>query len=218
MPGMVRTLAVYLLAATSIVLLVLGGLATIWTFAWTVEKEYMVSVSAPEGLAWTLWVPHPGVTIPWTSQGSIASVGAVETPAGVLLNITGTGGAQVRFAATAIGFGSDPFGIGPGFNLTGREGLGPNATYRVWRESSDPAANISLSGGLFLDATRLDESWECGDVGFHGYLDEGWNNLPRGIGDCVLGVSSVPGLIPASLLVPGVILAILAWRRRRERP
>ena len=212
--GVVRIPRPSLLAIGAIVLLVLGGLATFWTFAWWTDSGYVVSVAVPDEVSWSLWVPDPGTTIPWTTDGSAAVVGPLDTPFGVLLNLTGTGPARVRFSTTRIGFGADPFQLRTPINLSGREGQWPTGTYRVWRQSSDAAANMSVASGLPFSAARLDESWQCGGSGFSGYPAEGWNILPIGFGDCVGLISSVPGLIPAALLVPGSVMAIIAWRRR----
>lgn len=197
----------------SIVLLLLGGLATFWTvFGWT-EAGYVVNVAAPDDLAWTLWIPQPDRSMPLTTQGSVAVIGTVETAYRPLLTVTGTGGARIRYSTGGIALAADwpP----PHVNLTGREGQWPNGTYRIWRHSSDPAANLTLTSNLPSRATGLDGSWECGGSAFVGYPQEGWNAMPIAFGDCLGLVLFPPGTIPATLLIPGTALAAVAWRRQR---
>lgn len=203
------------IAVAAIVLLGLGATATFATVAWWVETSYGVSVSARDDVEWTLWVPNPGNPMPWTTVGTVAVAGAMTTPYGTLLNLTGRGSADVRFSTGGIGFGSGAFDLAPPVNLSGRQGQWPNGTYAVWRHTSDSAANLSVASGLGFHAARLDESWNCGGSGFVGYLREGWNLLPIRFGDCLGLVSSVPGLIPAALLVPGTVLAVVVRRRGR---
>ncbi|HKW42688.1 MAG TPA: hypothetical protein VJP06_00750 [Thermoplasmata archaeon] len=205
------------IAVTSALLFAAGALATYWSLAWSVDAGYEVSVSAPGGVTWILWVPHPGIPMTGTTTGSITVVGPVQTVYGTLLNLSGTGSGMVRFAVHTIGYGSDPFRVGPLINLTGREGQGPTRTYHVLRQSSDAAANLTVTGSLPFSATRLDATWGCGGGGFVGSPAEGWNALPWGFGDCVVSASPVPALILAALFVPAALLAVIAWGRREHR-
>lgn len=199
------------LAGISIILLLLGGLATFWTvFEWT-DESYDVSIAAPHTLEWTLWIPQPDRSTPFTTQGSIVVIGTVETAYGPLLNITGMGGAHIRYSTGGFAMAADspPSSL----NLTGREM--PNRTYHMWRQSSDPAANLSLTSHHPSRAASLDRSWQCGGGGFFGYAMEGWNAMPVAFGDCVGLVLFPSGTIPATLLVPGTALAAVAGRRQR---
>lgn len=175
-----------------------------------------MNINAPGTVAWTLWIPQPERTMPMRIEGALTAVGTAETSYGRLLNITGTGSGRVRFSTAEVAFGANPFQLVPPVSLTGRDGQGPNGSYRIWRQSSDPAANITLSSSLPFSAVRLDESYQCGGVGFYGYPQEGWNALPMLFGDCVGLLVWPPGVIPTILLVPGVAFMAADLRRRRR--
>ena len=197
----------------AIILLLLGGIATFWTVAWWVERSYLVTVSAPDGLSWTMWLPHQTVPMTWTTDGNARVVGVVETPYGARLNVTGPGTARIRFAFPVIGFGEKPWDLGPHVNLTRQEGGRPGGDYRVWRQTSDSSANVSVNGIILERAYRLGEDWQCGGPGYFDYPQEGWSQVRPLLGDCVAMIFLFPGIVPAALRVPGMILAVVAHRR-----
>lgn len=204
-------------AIAAAVLLVLGGLAAFASVAWWKETRYVASISAPDGVPWILWIPQADPPMPVAIEGSAVVEGSVSTTLGPLLNVTGTGSARLRFAASSIGFGADPFDIGPHVNLTGRNGTWPAGVFRVWRAAVSPEANVTLSGGIGWTAQNLHAQYNCGGSGFLGDLQQGWNDLPVGFGDCAAILTSIPGLIPAVLLIPGAVLGAREARRRRKR-
>jgi hypothetical protein len=218
---MVRGPLLVIATFVSIVLLVLGGFFAFLNFTWSVEWEYRVDVTAPDGAAWTLWIPHPGLPMPWTTSGSVAVVGSVETPYGTRINITGTGSGRVRFSNSTTLIGLEPRrGIPPGLSLSGGEGVNSTALYRLWRQSSDPLANLTVSGGLGFTARASAELVSCDGSGFVGYPEEGWHPLPFREGECVHRFTRPPNLIPLLLLGPGSVLAgvLVAARRNPSRP
>lgn len=207
-----------LTAVVALVLLFLGALASFWSVAWWIDRSYGVHITTAEQVSWTLWVPHPSVAITWTSEGAVQVAGSVDTQYGLRLNITGSGSARVRFFLSSIEIGERPSPVGQGLNLSGREGGPWPSRYHVWRQSSDPNANITLTGGLSLQGHRLGEDWQCGGPRYSGFPSEGWSGIPESFWDCVGGIQSFafPGLIPAALFVPGTFLAVVEIRRRHR--
>ena len=203
------------LAWTSVVLLLLGGVATFGTVFPSTVATYNVNVDAADTLSWTVWIPQPEESMPLTTQGSVAVIGTVVTADGPLLNVTGNGNAHIRYSTARIAFATN--GPPSTVHLTGRQGSWPNGTYRVWRQSSDRAANMSIVANLPSSAANLDGSWQCGGSGFFGYPEEGWNSMRVMFGDCVGLVTFPPGTIPATLFVLGTSLAAVASLRRVAR-
>ncbi|HYY49081.1 MAG TPA: hypothetical protein VFA17_10450 [Thermoplasmata archaeon] len=219
---MARVLLALLSTLAAILLLSLGGSYAYSNVAWHVEWSYDIDVVAPVGVTWILWIPHPGVSMPWTTTGSVAVVGTLPTSYGTRINITGTGSGGVRFSNSTTVVGIDPWsGIPRELSLSGGEGGSTTERYRIWRHSSDPSANLTLSGGL-RDALRTpQESWTCVGSGFAGHPEEGWSALPFQVGRCTQAFASLPRLIPLALIALGSVLAgvsAAAWRRPPAHP
>ena len=203
-------------ATAAIVLLALGAVTSFWSVGWWVDRSYGVYVWADEGVSWTLWIPHHSVPMPWNAEGSVQVAGSASTPYGLLLNITGSGSARLRFFTTAVGFAEKPWHVGLELNLSGHGGGPWPSRYHVWRDSSDPSANISIGGGLGLQGHRLGEDWQCGGPRYSGWPSEGWSEVPERFWDCLGSGYFLPGVIPAALLMPGTVLAVVELHRRRR--
>jgi hypothetical protein len=215
---MVRGPLLVLSTIVSIVLIILGGYFTFLNITWSVEWDYRVDVTAPDGVAWTLWIPQPSLSMPWKAAESVAVVGPIETPYGARINITGTGSGHVRFWNSTTLIGLDPSnGIRQSLSLPDREGGDPTAYYRVWRQSSDPSANLTVSGGLGFVARSSAELETCDGSGFGGHPEEeGWNPLPYRVGECVHRITRPPNLIPLLLIGPGSVLGGVLVAARRD--
>lgn len=213
MPGVLRSR----LGIAGLALLVLGAFAASQSFLWLVEEDYYVRVDAPPGVAWTLWVPHHDTLMSWTVSGDLLVAGPVETTHGILLNLTGSGSAQVRFFRMTPMVGLDWLGLDAGVDLTGAEGPLPNGTFWTHRTSSDPMANMTLSVGTEWTGWRLGEEADCGGPGFSGWPGEGWNAMRQRFYDCVIGGFNIvaPLVVGGLLLGSGAIVMRAAVRRSR---
>jgi hypothetical protein len=219
---MVRVPIAPLSTLASILLLIPGGFYAYSNIAWHVEWSYDVDVIAPDGVTWILWIPHPGVSMSSTTTGSVTVVGTLQTLYGTRINITGTGSGGVRFVNSTTVVGIDPWsGIPRALSLSGGEGGTTTERYRIWRHSSDPSANLTLSGGLRSAANVPEESRTCDGSGFAGYPEEGWGTLPFEADGCRQAFASLPRLFPLALIAFGSVLAGIsaaAWRRPPALP
>jgi hypothetical protein len=218
--SVVRAPLLVIATFVSIALLVLGGFFAFLNMNWSVEWEYRVDVTAPDGVAWTLWIPQPSLSMPWTTSESVAMIGSLETPYGTRINMTGTGSGQVRFSNSTTLIGLDPEnGIPPGLRLSGGERVGSRLAYRLWRQSSDPSANMTVSGGLGWAARASAELVTCDGSGFVGHPEEGWHALPFPEGECGNQFTRPPNLLPLLLIGPGSVLAgaLVAARRNPSK-
>jgi hypothetical protein len=206
------------LLVAALILLALGGAATVGSVLLQVDRRYAVAAQAPDGLTWTLWLPSPSTAEGPVIDGSMNVGGNVETSHGSLLNATGSGSAQFDFQSSTYAFGGDPYLLSRGFDLTGLEGTGANRTFAIWRASSNSAANLSVYGTVTGGAGNLDVSTRCGGPGFNGALIEGWNFLPVLIGDCVTLVTAFPGMFAILFFLAGGIVWGVAGRRRDRMP
>lgn len=198
------------------ILLALGAVTSFWSVGWWVDRSYGVYVWADEGVSWTFWIPHHSVPMLWNAEGSVQVAGSADTAYGLLLNITGSGSARLRFFTTAVGFAEKPWHVGLEVNLSGREGGPWPSRYHVWRDSSDPSANITVSGVVLLRGYRLGEDWQCGGPMYVGYPSEGWGEVREGISECLGLIYLFPGALPGALLLPGTVLAVVELHRRRR--
>jgi len=201
-------------------LLVLGAFAASQSFLWLIEEEYYVRVDAPGGLEWTLWVPRHDTPMAWSVTGELLVAGPVETIHGVLLNLTGSGSAQVRFSRMTPMVGLDWLDLDAGVDLSGAEGRWPNDTFWAHRTSSDPQANMTVSLGTGWTGWRLGEQADCGGPGFSGWPGEGWNAMRQRFYDCLVGGYGIVGplVVGALLLGSGGFGMMTAWRRSRQAP
>src|SRR2546430_838627 len=149
------------LLVAALILLALGGAATVGSVLLQVDRRYAVAAQAPDGLTWTLWLPSPSTAEGPVIDGSMNVGGNVETSHGSLLNATGSGSAQFDFQSSTYAFGGDPYFLSRGFDLTGLEGTRAHRTFPIWRASSNSAAKLSVDGTVArgagdLDVTRRD--------------------------------------------------------------
>jgi len=155
----------------AITLLGLGAFSAALSAGWWIGRSYVVGIVAPPAVSWTVWVPAPDVGIPYAMDGVVQVQGRVESIHGTLLNVTGSGEANIRYTETTFALGTDPFAAPRGFNLSGLEvnQTGPERRFWVWRASSDASANISVNGWAFHE-------WFHGRTGEpRGMPGQSWN-------------------------------------------
>jgi len=197
-------------------LLVLGGAVAFFSVVRFAQDSYRISVDASQDVTWSLSVPKANRLVSLRLDGGVQSIGTVETPLGSMYNLTGMGTGSVAGVATRLVAGLDPWAWTPGadIDLSGRQSGGG---FWVWRSSNMASANITAIGVASLHIDYLGGGIACGQA-FGGELQEGWTLTPPLIGDCLIGMSSIPWLylVAPTLLVPGLVLLWRGLRRRRD--
>ncbi len=208
------------IGVVALTLMVLGALAASQSFTWWVEEGYTVHVIVPADVEWTLWVPQHDSPMSWSVTGDLIVAGPVETLHGVLLNLTGSGPAQVRFHRTRLLVGLGWLDFDAGVGLSGAEGTWPDGIFWAHRTSSDPNANMTVVLGTGWSGSRLGEEVRCGGPGFNGWPREGWNEMRQRFYDCLAGGFGIIGplVVGAPLLGSGALVMRAAIRRSREAP
>lgn len=182
---------------------ILFGLAGAFTFGCVTETiwfEYSVEVSAPDTLEWILWIPHTQIPVAASVPSNVHAIISVEHPDGRYDNISGRGPVKIAasWSRTIFLFQS----VDAAFPYL----------FSVWRNSSDPAAQIVLFAGTFWSATRLGViPAGCGGSGLVGDAQEGWGTLGSTHPDCF------PGLIPIVLTVGPAAAFWITGSRTLER-
>ena len=215
-PGFLRSR----IGLVGLALIVLGAFAASQSFLWLVEEYYYVRVDAPAGVAWTLWVPRHDTPMAWSVTGDLLVAGPVETIHGILLNLTGSGSAQVRFSRMTLMVSLDWLDLDAGVGLSGAQGTWPDGTFWAHRTSSDPIANLTVSLGTGWTGGRLGEGTNCGGPGFSGWPGEGWNAMRQRFYDCLIfGFGIVGPLVVGTLLLgSGALVMLASVRRSRGTP
>src|SRR2546430_14641561 len=106
------------LLVAALILLALGGAATVGSVLLQVDRRYAVAAQAPDGLTGTLWLPSPSTAEGPVIDGSMNVGGKVETAHGCFLNGTGSGSAQFDFQSSTDAFGGAPYLFCPGVDLS----------------------------------------------------------------------------------------------------
>jgi len=182
---------------------ILFGLASAFTVGCvtqTIWFEYRVAVYAPDTLEWILWIPHTPIPVAASVPSNVHAIISVDHPDGRYDNISGRG--QVKIAAS---WSRTSF-------IFQRVDGGFPYLFRVWRNSSDPSAQIFLFAGTSWLVTRLGViPAGCGGSGLVGDAQEGWGPLGSTHPDCF------PGLIPFVLTIGPAAAFWIKGSRTLER-
>jgi len=208
------------LLVVTIVLLLIGSILSVFSLMHTVEWRYEVDIDAPSTVTWSVWIPAPAVDMDLRSSGDVISLGKVDTPYGMLENVTGSGQVVITYLLSKTLLKTTSFDedfAECAIGLTGHEGLN---VLRVWRTSSDPGSDILIYAVVTCSSTGLSGSLQCGGPGYSWDLHTGWNSIATSVGDCSALITDLYVLVSEVLIgtgiVVGVFCVILIVRDKRK--
>ncbi len=202
---------------------ILGALFAAGLNIYSIENHYHMLITAPDGVAWSLWVPRPEIPFNLEIKGTLYSIAQVDTVHGLMDNVTGEGTVKISGTLNRRGIGFidyDDVYLEAHINFSGMESWD---RCWVWRWSSDPQANISFwtDAGYNADSSS---GWQVGGGGhaYSGEVSAGWSQVGVwgvGSGNALLGdYHRVYAWICVALGVVCTFVALYkAYKTRRQR-
>ncbi len=188
----------------------------------SVDHNYHVSISAPDDVTWTLYLPKPLKEMSVLTTGSKISVSDIQTPYGLMHNVTGRGKAGIDQADHESVYAPESEGtfFAENLDLSGWDASG----LWIWRQSSSAGAVVHVNGGAWWVATSLGEKTSCGGPGYSDDVLEGWNVATLIAGDCTsiaetpIRTGTTTALLFASFVTAITAVAVtLIWGVRPGR-
>lgn len=178
------------------------------------ETEYTLNVSAPYGVAWTLYIPKPATAMEVAVGPFPQTLGTIDTFRGLMDVLSGSGPAYVHYRLAWSSWRATPLEPEGLVDLGAREG---SAGFWVFRLSGDSAAAIEVQFAGRVTGRQWGSTFTCGGPSFQGAVEDGWTLVPAGGGDCVVLLSIPP--LPSILAFGGVAslggaLIVVGARRR----
>ncbi len=202
------------LLAAGVLLLLCGSALAVSAAYRTGTTEYVLEVTAPYGVAWTLWVPRPLIPMAVIVSPFHETPGEIRTFHGSMTVFAGSGPAYLYYRLDSSALRVTPIEPEGVVGLSGGE---DPAGYWVFRLSSDGNASIEVAFSGHAEGHQWGDRYSCGGPSFSGSIADGWNLVPAHFGDCVVGLGepSPPISIAAlgTVAASGGVLMVLGVRR-----